>query len=74
MDQNTVFCIGFILGSIFAYTGMGFVAGCITGFIVAKNYIMQNRIDWVENSSDLNILITKAKNFANFCLYSARSS
>jgi hypothetical protein len=37
---NTIFIVGFVLGAIFAYTGiMGFISGCITGIIISKNHI-----------------------------------
>jgi hypothetical protein len=45
-DINTIFCLGFILGAVFAYSGiMGFAAGCITGFYRGKNYISQNQTE-----------------------------
>lgn len=48
-DVNTIFCAGFVLGAVFAYSGiMGFVSGCLTGFIIAKNYITEQKKLWEE--------------------------
>jgi hypothetical protein len=45
-DNNNIFYLGFILGALFAYSGiMGFVSGCITGIIIAKNYAENKQFD-----------------------------
>ncbi len=36
-NHESIFCIGFILGAVFSYTGItGFVGGCILGAIMTK--------------------------------------